>query len=102
MTDPENLSKLCSIRKSHLRNITNVESEVLQLISNIDPKNENQKLKLLGEVMEMELDEEGEVMEMELDESLARCDNFHELFVKIDMCLKLVSAIFLKLFIHLV
>ena len=29
-----------------------------------------------------------EVMEMELDEYLARNDNFHELFVKIDMCLE--------------
>ena len=28
------------------------------------------------------------VMEMELDEYLARNDNFHELFVKIDMCLE--------------
>ena len=38
MTDPENLSKLRGIRKSNLRNITNVENEVLQLISNIEPK----------------------------------------------------------------
>ena len=38
MTDPENLSKLRGIRKSYLRNITNVENEVLQLISNIEPK----------------------------------------------------------------
>ena len=29
-----------------------------------------------------------EVMEMELDEYLARNDNFHELLVKIDMCLE--------------
>ena len=37
MTDPENLFKR-GIRKSYLRNITNVENEVLQLISNIEPK----------------------------------------------------------------
>ena len=29
-----------------------------------------------------------EVMEMELDEYLARNENFHELFVKIDLCLE--------------
>ena len=46
MTDPENLFKR-GIRKSYLRNITNVENEVLQLISNIEPK-KNQTLKLLA------------------------------------------------------
>ena len=48
MTDPENLSKLRGVRKSYLRNITNIENDILQLISNIDPKNENLKLKLLA------------------------------------------------------
>ena len=102
MTDPENLSILRGIRKSYLRNIANVENEVLQLISNIDPKNENQKLKLLAKKNSSSekiekgktLDENvidllnGEAMQMELDESLARNDYFHELFIKIDMCLK--------------
>ena len=99
---PENLSKLRSVRKSYLRNITNAENEVLQLISNIDPKNKNQKLKLipkkniLSENIEKVkiLDENiidlinGEAMEMEFDESLARNNNFHELFLKIDACLR--------------
>ena len=31
MMDPENLSKLCGIKKSYLQNITNVENEVLTL-----------------------------------------------------------------------
>ena len=102
MADPKNLPKVHGIRKSYLRNIINVENEVLRLISNNDPKNENQKLKLLAKknilLEKIEkvktLDENvidllnGEAMEMELDESLARNDNFHWLFVKIDMCLK--------------
>ena len=41
MMDPGNLSKLRGIRKSYFRNITNIENEVSQLISNSDPKNEN-------------------------------------------------------------
>ena len=48
MADPENLSKFCGIRESYLRNITNVENEILQVISNFDAKNENLKLKLLA------------------------------------------------------
>ena len=102
MADPKNLPKVRGIRKSYLRNVINVENEVLRLISNNDPKNENQKLKLLAKknilLEKIEkvktLDENiidllnGEAMEMELDESLARNDNFHWLFVKIDMCLK--------------
>ena len=48
MADSENLPKVRGIRKSYLRNIINVENEVLRLISNNDPKNENQKLKLLA------------------------------------------------------
>ena len=103
MADPKNLPKVRGIRKSYLRNVINVENEVLRLISNNDPKNENQKLKVLAKknilLEKIEkvktLDENiidllnGEAMEMELDESLARNDNFHGLFVKIDMCLKL-------------
>ena len=102
MADPKNLPKVRGIRKSYLRNVINVENEVLRLISNNDPKNENQKLKLLAKknilLEKIEkvktLDENiidllnGEAMEMELDESLARNDNFHWLFVKIDMYLK--------------
>ena len=102
ITDPENLSILRGIRNSYLRNIANVENEVLQLISNIDPKNENQKLKLLAKknsssekIEKGKTPDEnvidllnGEAMQMELDESLARNDYFHELFIKIDMCLK--------------
>ena len=101
MTDPENLSKR-GIRKSYLRNITNVENEVLQLISNIEPKKENQTLKLLAKknillkkIKKVKTIDENiidllheEVMEMELDEYLPRNDNFHELFIKIDMCLE--------------
>ena len=48
MADPENLSKFCGIRESYLRNITNAENEILQVISNFDSKNENLKLKLLA------------------------------------------------------
>ena len=91
MADPKNLPKVRGIRKSYLRNVINVENEVLRLISNNDPKNENQKLKLLAKknilLEKIEkvktLDENiidllnGEAMEMELDESLARNDNFH-------------------------
>lgn len=101
MTDPDNLSKLRGIRKSNVRNITNVENEVLQLISNIEPK-KNQTLKLLAKknillkkIEKVKTIDENiidllheKVMEMELDEYLARNDNFHELFVKIDMCLE--------------
>ena len=101
MTDPENLSKLRGIRKSNLRNITNVENKVLQLISNIEPK-KNQTLKLLAKknillkkIEKVKTIDENiidllheEVMEMELDEYLARNENFHELFVKIDLCLE--------------
>ena len=48
MADPENLSKFCGIRESFLGNITNVENDILQVISNFDAKNENLKLKLLA------------------------------------------------------
>ena len=101
MTDPENLSKLRGIRKSYLRNITNVENEVLQLIPNIEPK-KNQTSKLLAKknillkkIEKVKTIDENiidllheEVMEMELDEYLARNENFHELFVKIDLYLE--------------
>lgn len=48
MAETENLPRLRGIRKSYLRNISNVETEVLELISNIDPNNENQKSKLIA------------------------------------------------------
>ena len=46
----------------------------------------NEKLKTIDENIIDLLHEE--VMEMELDEYLARNENFHELFVKIDLCLE--------------
>ena len=100
LKDPEDLSKLRGIRKSYLWNITNADNEILQFISKFDPKNENQKLKLLTKknILSEKIEKlkildqsiidliNGEAMEMELDESLARNDNLHELFLKIDMC----------------
>ena len=48
MTDTEMLSKLRGIRKSYLRNISNVEIEISELISNIDVNDDNQKTKLIA------------------------------------------------------
>ena len=100
LKDPEDLSKLPGISKSCLWNITNADNEILQLISKFDPKNENQKLKLLTKknilsekteklkILDQNIIDliNGEAMKMELDQSIARNDNLHELFLKIDMC----------------
>ena len=100
----EEITKIWGIRKIYLRNISNPEQSILSIISNYSSNQENkitlqsnknslsEKIEKVKQLDERILDNlKDEELENELEQILDHNDNFHQLFVKIDMGFKFTT-----------